>query len=74
MSIETGSALELDDIQAAALQPRPIPYAGFYLALRIDDRRQGRELLRRLTPSSTRSPRSTPSVRSRSRWHSASRA
>ncbi|MER5410177.1 Dyp-type peroxidase [Streptomyces sp. NPDC002769] len=50
MSIETGSALELDDIQAAALQPRPIPYAGFYLALRIDDRRQGRELLRRLTP------------------------
>ncbi|WP_329293572.1 Dyp-type peroxidase [Streptomyces sp. NBC_01455] len=50
MSIETGSALELDDIQAAALQPRPTPYAGFYLALRVDDRRQGRELLRRLTP------------------------
>ncbi|MGX5185830.1 Dyp-type peroxidase [Streptomyces avermitilis] len=51
MSIEKGNALELDDIQAAALEPRPTPYAGAYLALRIDDRRQGRELLRRLTPA-----------------------
>ena len=30
--------------------PRPHPYAGAYLALRIDDRRSGRELLRRLIP------------------------
>jgi Dyp-type peroxidase family len=50
MSTDQGSALELHDIQAAALQPRPTPYAGAYLALRIDDRRQARELLRRLIP------------------------
>jgi Dyp-type peroxidase family len=43
-------ALELDDIQAGALRPRPTPYAGAYLALRIDDRHAGRELLRRLIP------------------------
>ena len=50
MTTETNTALELDDIQAAALMPRPHPYAGAYLALRIDDRRSGRELLRRLIP------------------------
>jgi len=50
MSTDQGSALELHDIQAAALQPRPTPYAGAYLALRVDDRRQARELLRRLLP------------------------
>jgi Dyp-type peroxidase family len=42
--------LEVDDIQAAVLMPRPHPYAGAYLGLRIDDRRAGRELLRRLIP------------------------
>jgi len=42
--------LEVDDIQAAVLMPRPHPYAGAYLGLRIDDRRSGRELLRRLIP------------------------
>ena len=26
-------ALELDDIQAGALQPRPVPYTGVYLSL-----------------------------------------
>src|ERR1700756_2648505 len=46
----TALALELDDIQAAALRPRPTPYAGAYLALRVDDRHAGRELLRRLIP------------------------
>lgn len=50
MTPQQGTALELDDIQAAALQPRPTPYAGSYLALRIDDRRHARELLRRLIP------------------------
>ena len=43
-------ALELDDIQAGALQPRPVPYAGSYQILRLDDRHAGRELLRRLIP------------------------
>jgi Dyp-type peroxidase family len=50
MTTQTADALELDDIQAGALQPRPTPYAGAYLALRIDDRHTGRELLRRLIP------------------------
>ena len=43
-------ALELDDIQAGALEPRPVPYAGLYQILRLDDRHLGRELLRRLIP------------------------
>ena len=44
-------SLELDDIQAAVLYPRPSPYVGTLLLLRIDDRRDGRELLRRLIPT-----------------------
>jgi Dyp-type peroxidase family len=47
---QDGSALELGDIQAGALRPRPTPYAGAFLALRIEDRHAGRELLRRLVP------------------------
>ncbi len=43
--------LELADIQSGALHPRPSPYAGAYILVRIDDRRAGRELLRRLTPT-----------------------
>ena len=31
---QDGITLELDDIQAGALEPRPTPYAGAYLALR----------------------------------------
>ena len=42
--------LEFDDIQSGALHPRPSPYVGTYLLLRIDDRRAGRELVRRLHP------------------------
>jgi Dyp-type peroxidase family len=42
--------LELDDIQAGALEPRPVPYAGVYHILRVNDRQAGRELLRRLIP------------------------
>lgn len=45
---ETGPALELDDIQAGALHERPSPYVGTYLLLRIRDRADGRELVRRL--------------------------
>jgi Dyp-type peroxidase family len=50
MTTGNGTALELGDIQAGALMPRPNPYAGAYVALRIDDRHAGRELLRRLIP------------------------
>ncbi|MFJ4107086.1 Dyp-type peroxidase [Oerskovia enterophila] len=47
---ETGSVtLELDDIQSGALHERPSPYVGAYLMLRIDDRADGQELVRRLT-------------------------
>src|SRR3954453_11744735 len=48
MSATSGTALELDDIQSGALYERPSPYVGTYLLLRIDDRRDGRELVRRL--------------------------
>jgi Dyp-type peroxidase family len=50
MTDKSTVALELDDIQAGALQPRPAPYAGSYQILRLDDRHAGRELLRRLVP------------------------
>jgi Dyp-type peroxidase family len=43
-------SLELDDIQSGVLHPRPSPYVGTYLLLRIDDRGAGRELVRRLHP------------------------
>jgi Dyp-type peroxidase family len=43
-------SLELDDIQSGVLHPRPSPYVGTYLLLRIDDPRAGRELARRLQP------------------------
>jgi Dyp-type peroxidase family len=51
MPLETSSMIELDDIQSGALQGRPSPYVGVYILLRIDDRRAGRELLRRLIPA-----------------------
>jgi Dyp-type peroxidase family len=50
MTTQSDASLELGDIQAAALMPRPNPYAGVYVAVRIDDRHAGRELLRRLIP------------------------
>ena len=53
--------LELDDIQSGALFERPSPYVGTYLMLRIADRADGRELVRRLhriaTSSRTVRPR-----------------
>ena len=50
MTAKSTVPLELDDIQAGALEPRPVPYAGIYQILRLDDRHAGRELLRRLIP------------------------
>jgi len=47
MSGEAETVLELDDIQSGVLRPRPAPYAATYIALRIDDRSAGRELVRR---------------------------
>src|SRR6266851_5727748 len=50
MVIDSPSALELNDIQRGVLHPRPSPYVGTYLLLRIADRRVGRALLRQLIP------------------------
>src|SRR4051812_17177424 len=43
------TVLELDDIQSGVLRPRPTPYVATYLLFRIDDRKAGRELMRRLS-------------------------
>jgi Dyp-type peroxidase family len=53
MTIATSVTLELDDIQAGTLRARPSPYVGVYVLLRIDNRRAGRELLKRLIPALT---------------------
>ncbi len=42
--------LELDDIQSGVLRPRPAPYAAAYVLFRIDDRKAGRDLIRRIRP------------------------
>ncbi|MEU7908914.1 Dyp-type peroxidase [Actinoplanes sp. NPDC049118] len=42
--------IEIDDIQSGALRPRPVPYEGRFMFLRVDDRHAGRTLLRRLLP------------------------
>ena len=49
MSREANAMLELDDIQSGVLRPRPTPYAATYIVLRIDDRKAGRELIRRVS-------------------------
>src|SRR5262249_26356205 len=43
-------ALETSDIQATILRPRPKPYRGEYVILRIGNAEQGREMLRRILP------------------------
>src|SRR6201981_3279201 len=43
-------ALEMNDIQATVLRPRPKPYCGEYVVLRIGNAEQGREMLRRILP------------------------
>jgi Dyp-type peroxidase family len=42
--------LELEDIQSPILRRRPAPYVGSFILLRIVDRQQGREFVRRLAP------------------------
>jgi Dyp-type peroxidase family len=42
--------LDLHEIQATVLRPRPAPYFGSHLLLRVDDAQAGRAFLRRLTP------------------------
>ncbi len=42
--------LDLREIQATILRPRPAPYFGAHVGLRVDDPVAGREFLRRLTP------------------------
>jgi Dyp-type peroxidase family len=45
-----GPTIELREIQATVLRPRPAPYFGTHVLLRIDDAQAGRAFLRRLTP------------------------
>src|SRR5215510_2140963 len=42
--------LDLHDIQATVLRPRPAPYFGTHVLLRVDDAQAGRAFLGRLTP------------------------
>ena len=42
--------VEASDIQATVLRPRPSPYHGEYVLLRVGDAEQGREMLRRIIP------------------------
>lgn len=42
--------LELHEIQATVLRPRPAPYFGTHALLRVDDAEAGRAFLRRVTP------------------------
>ncbi|WP_432147106.1 Dyp-type peroxidase [Streptomyces sp. bgisy084] len=42
--------VEIEDVQSGAVRPRPVPYVGKYLFLRVDDRHAGRALLRQLIP------------------------
>ena len=43
--VEAAPAVEVDDIQATVLRPRPSPYRGEYVVLRIDDAVQGLSLI-----------------------------
>lgn len=45
MTEERSVTLELNDIQSGVLRPRPTPYVATYIAIRIDDRMAGRELM-----------------------------
>src|ERR1700723_3198888 len=50
MPTATPPTIEVSDIQATVLRPRPSPYKGEYVVLRIDEAAQGREMLRRILP------------------------
>jgi Dyp-type peroxidase family len=69
MTVDPSTGLELNDIQNGALRPRPSPYVGAYILLRIDDRQAGRELLRRLLP--TLASATNPADRGKEAWVSA---
>src|SRR5262249_31883765 len=42
--------LELNEIQATVLRPRPAPYVGTHILFRVDNAEAGRAFLRRLAP------------------------
>ncbi|HUJ48293.1 MAG TPA: hypothetical protein VLV55_14250 [Rhizomicrobium sp.] len=44
------ATLDLHEIQATVLRPRPAPYFGSHVALRVDNAQAGRKFLRRLAP------------------------
>ena len=50
LEVTDATTLDLSDIQATVLRPRPSPYRGEYVILRVDDAAQGREMLRRIIP------------------------
>ncbi|MFF5860219.1 Dyp-type peroxidase [Streptomyces sp. NPDC012751] len=61
-----GVRVEIEDVQSGALRPRPVPYEGKFIFLRVDDRHAGRALLQRLLPLTSGG---LPSVdRSRDAW------
>src|SRR6516164_8710378 len=47
MPADAETKLQLDDIQSGVVRPRPAPYAATYILFRIDDKKVGRELMRR---------------------------
>ena len=51
--MHNGTTLELADIQSGVLRPRPSPFAATYIALRVDDRKAGREVIGRLANVAT---------------------
>jgi Dyp-type peroxidase family len=50
MPVTDAPTLDVSDIQATVLRPRPSPYKGEYVILTVGDAAQGREMLRRLIP------------------------
>jgi deferrochelatase/peroxidase EfeB len=44
------TTVEASDVQAIVLRPRPKPYVGEYVVLRIGDAGQGRQMVRRILP------------------------
>ena len=51
MADASRTELELGDIQSGVLRPRPVPMLPPTIGLRIDDRKAGRELMRRASAS-----------------------
>jgi Dyp-type peroxidase family len=66
----TAPVLELEDIQSGVLRPRPTPYVATYVLLRIDERKAGRELMRRM--STVVASAAQPTSPARDTWVSAS--